>query len=135
MKKMIITLSLVALLSCNAIAQDAEKKEEEKTSSVNSEYVKAKIKTYLTKDFSLVDIPEIRKKVILDFPKALATLSTANNSLKITLSNPSSIHAPVIAFSTTIPDPYAGSPAYDIIPGPRFSMNVDRVSGKYYWEW
>ena len=42
---------------------------------------------------------------------------------------------PVFGFSTALPNPYVGSPAYDIIQTYRNSLNIDVVTGKYYWEW
>jgi len=43
---------------------------------------------------------------------------------------------PRLIFSGTIADPQLSSPAYTNVGiGPRNSLNIDLVTGKYYWEW
>lgn len=38
--------------------------------------------------------------------------------------------------SATLPDPHLLSPAYENVGiGPRTNLNIDIVTGKYYWEW
>jgi hypothetical protein len=39
------------------------------------------------------------------------------------------------SISSSLPNPYLGSPAYEIINTYRNSLNIDVVTGKYYWEW
>lgn len=133
MKYILIVTALLLFLVLPALAQ--EENDSSKGENINEEAVKERLKSILKVDFSDSILPEIRPRVLLKFPSALATLSTADNSFKITLSNPENFVIPTMIFSTTIHDPYAGSPAYDILNAPRYSLNVDRVSGKYYWEW
>ena len=46
------------------------------------------------------------------------------------------ISIPKIVISATLPAPYLYSPAYDNIKAsPRYSLNIDPVTNKYYWEW
>lgn len=43
---------------------------------------------------------------------------------------------PKFIISTTLPDLELFSPAYENVGiGPRNSLNIDLVTGKYYWEW
>jgi hypothetical protein len=76
-----------------------------------------------------------KERVILDIPEVRIDLSQRFGAPIIKVKSPKIKLLPTIGFSTTIPDPYIGSPAYEVTQVIRHSLNIDPITGKYYWEW
>ena len=80
---------------------------------------------YLFNSKTLLDLSALKVKVSFD-SIASPKLTIKSRLLKL---------LPLFIISPDIPDPFIGSPAYDGISTPRKSLNIDPVTGKYYWEW
>lgn len=80
---------------------------------------------YLFNSKTLLDLSGLKVKVSFD-SIASPKLTIKSRLLKL---------LPLFIISPDIPDPFIGSPAYDGIYTPRKSLNIDPVTGKYYWEW
>ena len=76
-----------------------------------------------------------KERVILDIPELRIDLEPRFGAPVVRIRTPQIKLLPTVGFSTTIPDPFIGSPAYEVTQVIRHSLNIDPITGKYYWEW
>jgi hypothetical protein len=127
---MLLAVLFVALPLCaQDVDQSTDKKDEEKDKRVEQA-----VSNILFADIS-DDLGYLyRDRTLFDFKGVSIELSHHLSAPVIKVRTPIKF-LPTFGFGTTIPDPFIGSPAYDGIAIPRNSLNIDPVTGKYYWEW
>lgn len=129
---LILSLSLVVLFNTTVLAQDQKDEEEEEDTIRN---MKRSIALFLTQgvDEEVQYIYNTRK--LLDFGPLAINIKSFPMGARIEFETPQLPITKIFGFSTVLPNPYIGSPAYEIINTWRNSLNIDVITGKYYWEW
>lgn len=133
LKLLFTVLTAVLLLCAGVLAQDDNEREDEEDPT--SRNLRRSVALFLMRgvDEDMDYIYNNRK--LFDLGPLRVDFKSLPLGSRLEIELPKNPVFRFLGFSTVLPNPYAGSPAYDIINTWRNSLNIDVITGKYYWEW